>query len=161
MPFGGKIRQIVVDLDTRAAGEGLAPIDVVNAINAQNLILPGGTAKIGTHEYDVQMNGSTQTVAALNDLPVKTIGGTVVYVRDVAHVRDGYAPQTNIVRVDGKRAALLTVEKTGSASTLTIIDQVKAMLPKIAAGLPKALHISPLDDQSVFVKAAVASCARR
>ncbi|KUY62052.1 efflux RND transporter permease subunit [Burkholderia sp. RF2-non_BP3] len=161
LPFGGKIRQIVVDLDTRALqAKGLAPIDVVNAINAQNLILPGGTAKIGTHEYNVQMNGSTQTVAALNDLPVKTIGGNVVYVRDVAHVRDGYAPQTNIVRADGKRAALLTVEKTGSASTLTIIDQVKAMLPKIAAGLPKALHIAPLDDQSVFVKAAVQGVVR-
>ncbi|MBR7962781.1 efflux RND transporter permease subunit [Burkholderia vietnamiensis] len=161
LPFGGKIRQIVVDLDTRALqAKGLAPIDVVNAINAQNLILPGGTAKIGTHEYNVQMNGSTQTVAALNDLPVKTIGGNVVYVRDVAHVRDGYAPQTNSVRADGKRAALLTVEKTGSASTLTIIDQVKAMLPKIAAGLPKALHITPLDDQSVFVKSAVQGVVR-
>ncbi|KVL35562.1 RND transporter [Burkholderia territorii] len=161
LPFGGKIRQIVVDLDTRALqAKGLAPIDVVNAINAQNLILPGGTAKIGTREYNVQMNGSTQTVAALNNLPVKTIGGNVVYVRDVAHVRDGYAPQTNIVRADGKRAALLTVEKTGSASTLTIIDQVKAMLPKIAAGLPKALHISTLGDQSVFVKAAIQGVVR-
>ncbi|MCU9953447.1 efflux RND transporter permease subunit [Burkholderia sp. BKH01] len=161
LPFGGKIRQIVVDLDTRALqAKGLAPIDVVNAINAQNLILPGGTAKIGTREYNVQMNGSTQTVAALNNLPVKTIGGSVVYVRDVAHVRDGYAPQTNIVRADGKRAALLTVEKTGSASTLTIIDQVKAMLPKIAAGLPKALHISALGDQSVFVKAAIQGVVR-
>ncbi|WP_175963422.1 efflux RND transporter permease subunit [Burkholderia pyrrocinia] len=161
LPFGGKIRQIVVDLDTRALqAKGLAPIDVVNAINAQNLILPGGTAKIGTREYNVQMNGSTQTVAALNNLPVKTIGGSVVYVRDVAHVRDGYAPQTNIVRADGKRAALLTVEKTGSASTLTIIDQVKAMLPKIEAGLPKALHISALGDQSVFVKAAIQGVVR-
>ncbi|CAG9204443.1 efflux RND transporter permease subunit [Burkholderia vietnamiensis] len=161
LPYGGKIRQIVVDLDTRALqAKGLAPIDVVNAINAQNLILPGGTAKIGTHEYDVQLNGSTQTVAALNDLPVKTIGGSVVYVRDVAHVRDGYAPQTNIVRADGKRAALLTVEKTGSASTLTIIDQVKAMLPKIAPGLPKALHIAALDDQSVFVKSAIQGVVR-
>ncbi|HEJ2439534.1 TPA: efflux RND transporter permease subunit [Burkholderia multivorans] len=161
LPFGGKIRQIVVDLDTRALqAKGLAPIDVVNAINAQNLILPGGTAKIGTREYNVQMNGSTQTVAALNNLPVRTVGGNVVYVRDVAHVRDGYAPQTNIVRADGRRAALLTVEKTGSASTLTIIDQVKAMLPKIEAGLPKALHIAPLDDQSVFVKAAVQGVVR-
>ncbi|HDR9287704.1 TPA: efflux RND transporter permease subunit [Burkholderia multivorans] len=161
LPFGGKIRQIVVDLDTRALqAKGLAPIDVVNAINAQNLILPGGTAKIGTREYNVQMNGSTQTVAALNNLPVRTVGGNVVYVRDVAPVRDGYAPQTNIVRADGRRAALLTVEKTGSASTLTIIDQVKAMLPKIEAGLPKALHIAPLDDQSVFVKAAVQGVVR-
>ncbi|SMG23089.1 efflux RND transporter permease subunit [Paraburkholderia susongensis] len=161
LPFGGKIREIVVDLDTRALqAKGLAPIDVVNAINAQNLILPGGTAKIGTREYNVQMNGSTQTVAALNNLPVKTVGGNVIYVRDVAHVRDGYAPQTNIVRSDGKRAALLTVEKTGSASTLTIISQVKAMLPQIAAGLPKALHISALGDQSVFVKSAIQGVVR-
>ncbi|WP_257146520.1 efflux RND transporter permease subunit [Burkholderia sp. JKS000303] len=161
LPFGGKVPEIVVDLNMRALqAKGLAPIDVVNAINAQNLILPGGTAKIGAREHNVQMNGSTQTVAALNDLPVKTVAGNVVYVRDVAHVRNGYAPQTNIVRSDGKRAALLTVEKTGSASTLTIIGQVKAMLPKIAASLPKALHITPLGDQSVFVKSAIQGVAR-
>ncbi|HEX3380756.1 MAG TPA: efflux RND transporter permease subunit [Paraburkholderia sp.] len=161
LPYGGKIRQIMVQLDPKALqAKGLAPIDVVNAVNAQNLILPGGTAKIGSREYNVEMNGSTQTVAALNDLPVKTVNGSVVYVRDVAHVIDGYAPQTNIVRADGKRAALLTVEKTGSASTLTIIDQVKAMLPKIAAGLPSALKITPLGDQSVFVKSAITGVVR-
>ncbi|SAL21571.1 acriflavin resistance protein [Caballeronia choica] len=161
LPFGGKIRQIMVELDPKALqAKGLAPIDVVNAVNAQNLILPGGTAKIGSREYNVEMNGSTDTVAKLNDLPVKTVKGGVVYVRDVAHVIDGYAPQTNIVRSDGKRAALLQVEKTGSASTLTIIQQVKAMLPKIAAGLPKALKITPLSDQSVFVKAAISGVVR-
>ncbi|MBW0449948.1 efflux RND transporter permease subunit [bacterium M00.F.Ca.ET.228.01.1.1] len=161
LPFGGKIRQIMVELDPKALqAKGLAPIDVVNAVNAQNLILPGGTAKIGSREYNVEMNGSTQTVAALNDLPIKTVQGGVVYVRDVAHVIDGYAPQTNIVRSDGKRAALLQVEKTGSASTLTIIQQVKDMLPKISAGLPKALHIIPLSDQSVFVKAAISGVVR-
>src|ERR1700761_7465539 len=161
LPFGGKVRQIMVDIDPRALqAKGLAPIDVVNAVNAQNLILPGGTAKIGAREYNVQMNGSTDTVAALNDLPVKTVAGGVVYVRDVAHVRDGYAPQTNIVRSDGKRAALLTIEKSGSTSTLTIIQQVKAMLPHIAAGLPSALHITALSDQSVFVKSAVVGVAR-
>ncbi|MFM0012762.1 efflux RND transporter permease subunit [Paraburkholderia sediminicola] len=161
LPFGGKVRQIMVDIDPRALqAKGLAPLDVVNAVNAQNLILPGGTAKIGTKEYNVQMNGSTDTVAALNDLPIKTVGGGVVYVRDVAHVRDGYAPQTNIVRSNGKRAALLTVEKSGSTSTLTIIQQVKAMLPHIAAGLPSALHITALSDQSVFVKSAVVGVAR-
>ncbi|WP_175691959.1 efflux RND transporter permease subunit, partial [Burkholderia anthina] len=155
LPFGGKVRSIVVDLDPRALqAKGLSPIDVVNAVNAQNLILPGGSAKIGAREYNVQMNGSTQTIAALNDLPVKTAGGGVIYLRDVAHVRDGYIPQTNIVRADGKRAALLTVEKTGSASTLSIIGEVKALLPQIAAGLPKALSITPLADQSVFVKSA-------
>jgi multidrug efflux pump subunit AcrB len=161
LPYGGKIRQIMVELDPAKLQEkGLAPVDVVNAVNAQNLILPGGTAKIGTREYNVEMNGSTQTVDALNNLPIKTVKGDVVYVRDVAHVIDGFAPQTNIVRSDGKRAALLQVEKTGSASTLTIISQVKAMLPKIAAGLPKALKITPLSDQSVFVKSAISGVVR-
>ncbi|SAL57820.1 acriflavin resistance protein [Caballeronia turbans] len=161
LPYGGKIRQIMVELDpAKLQAKGLAPVDVVNAVNAQNLILPGGTAKIGTREYNVEMNGSTQTVAALNDLPIKTAKGDVIYVRDVAHVIDGFAPQTNIVRSDGKRAALLQVEKTGSASTLTIIGQVKAMLPKIAAGLPKALKITPLSDQSVFVKSAISGVVR-
>ncbi|NIE63478.1 efflux RND transporter permease subunit [Burkholderia sp. Ax-1719] len=161
LPFGGKVRQIMVDIDPHALqAKGLAPLDVVNAINAQNLILPGGTAKIGTREYNVQMNGSTDSVAALNNLPVKTVNGSVVYVRDVAHVRDGYAPQTNIVRSDGKRAALLTVEKTGSTSTLSIISQVKSLLPHIAAGLPKALTITPLGDQSVFVKSAIGGVVR-
>ncbi|AQH00764.1 RND transporter [Burkholderia sp. KK1] len=161
LPYGGKIRQIMVELDpARLQAKGLAPVDVVNAVNAQNLILPGGTAKIGTREYNVEMNGSTQTVAALNDLPIKTANGDVIYVRDVAHVIDGFAPQTNIVRSDGKRAALLQVEKTGSASTLTIIGQVKAMLPKIEAGLPKALKITPLSDQSVFVKSAISGVVR-
>ncbi len=161
LPYGGKIRQIMVQLNPRALqSKGLAPVDVVNAVNAQNLILPGGTAKIGSREYNVEMNGSTQTVAALNDLPIKTVNGSVVYVRDVAHVIDGYAPQTNMVRADGKRAALLTVEKTGSASTLAIIQQVKGMLPKIAAGLPSALKITPLSDQSVFVKSAISGVVR-
>src|SRR6202049_3706637 len=161
LPFGGKVRQIMVDIDSRALqARGLSPLDVVNAVNAQNLILPGGTAKIGAREYNVQMNGSTESVAALNNLPIKTVKGGVVYVRDVAQVRDGYAPQTNIVRSEGKRAALLTVEKTGSTSTLTIISQIKAMLPKISAGLPQALHLTPLSDQSVFVKSAVTGVVR-
>ncbi|WP_118183860.1 efflux RND transporter permease subunit [Paraburkholderia phosphatilytica] len=161
LPFGGKVRQIMIDIDPRALqAKGLAPIDVVNAVNAQNLILPGGTAKIGSREYNVQMNGSTDSVAALNNLPIKTVAGGVVYVRDVAQVRDGYAPQTNIVRSDGKRGALLTIEKSGNASTLTIIQQVKAMLPHIAAGLPSALKITPLSDQSVFVKSAITGVAR-
>ncbi|MFC0401888.1 efflux RND transporter permease subunit [Paraburkholderia rhizosphaerae] len=161
LPFGGKVRQVMVELDPAALqAKGLAPLDVVNAVNAQNLILPGGTAKIGTREYNVELNGSTNTIAELNNLPIKTVNGGVVYVRDVAHVIDGYAPQTNIVRSDGKRAALLEVEKTGSASTLTIIQQVKDRLPKIAAGLPSSLKITPLSDQSVFVKSAVDGVVR-
>jgi len=161
LPFGGKVRQIMVDIDSRALqARGLSPLDVVNAVNAQNLILPGGTAKIGALEYNVNLNGSTQTVEALNDLPVSMSGGKVIYVRDVAHVRDGYAPQTNIVRTNGTRSALLQIEKSGNASTLTIIAQVKAMLPQIAAGLPKALGIQPVSDQSVFVSSAVSGVVR-
>src|SRR6202790_4535431 len=158
LPFGGKVRQIMVDIDSRALqARGLSPLDVVNA---QNLILPGGTAKIGTLEYNVNMNGSTQTVEALNDLPVSTSGGKVIYVRDVAHVRDGYEPQTNIVRTNGSRSALLQIEKSGNASTLAIIANVKGMLPQIAAGLPKALGIQPVSDQSVFVSSAVSGVVR-
>ncbi|KAH0437392.1 hypothetical protein KCU90_g3876, partial [Aureobasidium melanogenum] len=161
LPFGGKIREIMVNIDPRLLqAKGLGPLDVVNSVNVQNLILPGGTAKIGTREYNVQLNGSTESVAALNNLPIKTVKGGVIYVRDVAQVTDGFAPQTNIVRSDGKRAALLTVEKTGSTSTLTIISQIKAMLPKIAAGLPKELKIEPLSDQSVFVQSAITGVVR-
>src|SRR6202022_4382734 len=156
LPFGGKVRQVMVDINSQALqSKGLSPLDVVNAVNAQNLILPGGTAKIGTFEYNVNLNGSTPTVEALNDLPIKATPDGVIYIRDVAHVRDGFAPQTNIVRTDGNRSALLEIEKSGTASTLTIIGQVKAMLPQIAAGMPKALTIKPVSDQSVFVSAAV------
>jgi multidrug efflux pump subunit AcrB len=161
LPFGGKVRQIMVDIDSAALqARGLSPLDVVNAVNAQNLILPGGTAKIGSLEYNINLNGSTPTVQALNDLPVSTSGGRVIYVHDVAHVRDGYAPQTNIVRTNGTRSALLQIEKSGNASTLAIIAQVKSMLPQIAAGLPKALGIQPVSDQSVFVSAAVSGVVR-
>nr|WP_315598395.1 efflux RND transporter permease subunit [uncultured Cupriavidus sp.] len=156
LPYGGKVRQVMVDLNVPALqARGLAPLDVVNAINAQNLILPGGTAKIGALEYRVDLNGSTQTVAALNDLPVRSGPNGTVYVRDVAQVRDGYAPQTNVVRHDGKRAALLEVEKTGNASTLTVVSQINALLPHITAGLPKSLQVQPLSDQSVFVVSAI------
>src|SRR6202171_2003764 len=161
LPFGGKVRQIMVDIDSRALqARGLSPLDVVNAVNAQNLILPGGTAKIGTLEYNVNLNGSTPTVEALNDLPVSTSGGKVIYVRDVAHVRDGYAPQTNIVRTNGTRSALLQIEQSANASTLSITANVKAMLPQIAAGLPKALEIKPVSDQSVFVSSAISGVVR-
>jgi CzcA family heavy metal efflux pump len=155
-PYGGKQRQIQVDLDTAALqSKGLSPLDVVNAISVQNLILPAGTAKIGTYEYQVDMNGSPQTVAELNDLPIKAIGGSTIYVRDVANVRDGYPPQTNIARVDGKRSALLSIMKNGNASTLDIIAGIKALLPQILAGLPPTLEVKPLSDQSIFVKASI------
>jgi multidrug efflux pump subunit AcrB len=160
-PFGGKLRQVTVDIDSKALqAKGLSPLDVVNAVNAQNLILPAGTAKIGTREYDVDINGSPKSIAELNDLPIKTVRDNTVYIRDVAYVHDGYAPQTNIVRHDGARAALLTIQKTGSASTLDIVAQVKALLPQIALTLPPALNIEPLADQSLFVKAAVQGVIR-
>jgi multidrug efflux pump subunit AcrB len=161
LPFGGKVRQIMVDIDPSALqAHGLSPLDVVNAVNAQNLILPGGTAKIGALEYNVNLNGSPTTVDALNLMPVKATDGGVTYLRDVATVRDGFAPQTNIVRVDGTRSALLQVEKSGDASTLDIIASVKSLLPRIAAGLPKALDIKPVSDQSVFVSSAVQGVVR-
>ncbi len=160
-PYGGKPRQIQVDLDPPALqAKGLSPQDVVNAISAQNLILPTGTAKIGSFEYDVGMNGSPQTVRELNNLPIKSIGNTTIYISDVAHVRDGNPPQTNIVRVNGQRASLLTVEKTGNASTLDIVSGIKRMLPQIRASLPASLEIRPLADQSLFVRASIQGVVR-
>jgi multidrug efflux pump subunit AcrB len=160
-PYGGKQRQIQVDLNTTALqSKGLSPNDIVTAINLQNLILPAGTAKIGTFEYEVDMNGAPQTVAELNDLPVKTVGTTTIYIHDVANVRDGFPPQTNIVRVNGQRSALMTILKSGDASTLDIISSVKSLLPTIKASLPPALVIAPLSDQSVFVKASIVGVVR-
>ncbi|MFZ0881923.1 MAG: efflux RND transporter permease subunit [Candidatus Acidiferrales bacterium] len=160
-PYGGKQRQIQVDLNTGALqSKGLSPLDVVNAINLQNLILPAGTAKIGTFEYEVDMNGAPLTVSELNDLPIKQSGTSTIYIHDVANVRDGFPPQTNIVRVNGQRSSLMVVLKAGDASTLDIISGVKALLPTIAAGLPPALRITPLSDQSIFVKASIVGVVR-
>ena len=160
-PYGGKQRQVQVDLDTAALqSKGLSPLDVVNAISVQNLILPAGTSKIGPFEYQVDMNGSPQTIQELNDLPIKAVGGSTIYVRDVAYVRDGFPPQTNIVRVDGKRSALMSIQKNGNASTLDIISGIKALLPQILAGLPPALEVKPLSDQSVFVKVSIDGVVR-
>ena len=155
-PYGGKQRQIEIDLNTAALqSKGLSAVDVVNAVSAQNLILPAGTSKIGAMEYDVELNGSPQTVAELNQLPIKTIGNTTIYIRDVAYVRDGFPPQTNIVRVDGQRASLLTIIKTGNSSTLDIISGIKRLLPQVQAGLPPELQIKALADQSLFVRASI------
>ena len=155
-PYGGKQRQVQVDLDTNALqSKGLSPLDVVNAISAQNIILPSGTSKIGAFEYAVDTNSSPTTVAELNQLPIKTTGSTTIYIRDVAYVRDGFPPQTNIVRVNGQRSVLLTVLKSGQNSTLDIIAGVKSLLPQIAAGLPPQLHINALADQSLFVRASI------
>ena len=160
-PYGGKQRQIQVDIDQHALRAlGLSAQDVNNAISAQNLILPSGTEKIGEYEYNIQLNGSPDAVKDLNDLPVKAINGTTIYVHDVANVRDGYPPQTNIVRVDGTRAVLMTVQKSGSASTLDIINRVKDKLPIIRASSPPDMEIKAIGDQSIFVKAAVSGVIR-
>jgi CzcA family heavy metal efflux pump len=155
-PYGGKIRQVQVDLDIpRLQANGLSPNDIVSAINSQNLITPSGSAKIGPLEYQVEMNSSPQTIGELNDLPVKTVNGSTIYLRDVAHVRDGFAPQTNIVRQDGVRGTLMSIYKIGSASTLTIVAAVKGILPIAAQSLPKDVTIKPLFDQSLFVRASI------
>jgi multidrug efflux pump subunit AcrB len=155
-PYGGKNPLVSVDLDTQALqAKGLTPSDVVNAINAQNLVLPGGTAKIGTTEYTVNMNGSPDTIEGLNNMPVRTTGGATLLLSEVAHVRRGFAPQTNIARHDGSRGVLLTVLKNGGASTLEIVNSLFALLPAASAALPADLKITPLFDQSVFVKAAI------
>ena len=155
-PYGGKIRQIQVDLDLpKLQAYGLGPNDIVNAVNAQNIILPSGTIKMGSLEYNVEMNGTPQTIAELNDLPVKTTNGSTLYMRDVAHIRDGFAPQTNIVRANGNRGALMSIYKNGNASTLQIVAGVKRIVEQAAQALPPALKITSLFDQSLFVRASI------
>jgi multidrug efflux pump subunit AcrB len=161
-PYGGKQRQVMVDLNTAALqSKGLSALDVVNAISVQNLILPTGTSKIGSREYDVSIpNAAPQTIADLNRIPIKTIGGTTIYISDVAWVRDGFPPQTNIVRVNGQRSVLLTIQKAGNASTLNVISGIKALLPQIEATVPPQLKIQPLADQSIFVRSAISGVVR-
>ncbi len=161
-PYGGKQRQVQVDLNTTALqSKGLSALDVVNAISMQNLILPTGTAKIGPKEYDVAIpNAAPQTIPDLNRIPIKTIGGTTIYMKDVAWVRDGFPPQTNIVRVNGKRSVLLTIQKAGNASTLNVVAAIKALLPQIAQTVPPQLKMTPLADQSIFVRGAISGVVR-
>ena len=161
-PYGGKQRQVQVDLNTTALqSKGLSPLDVVNAISIQNLVLPTGTSKIGSREYDVAIpNAAPQTIADLNRIPIKTIGGTTIYIKDVAWVRDGFPPQTNIVKVNGQRSVLLTIQKAGDASTLNVISGIKAILPQIRETVPPQLQISPLADQSIFVRGAISGVVR-
>jgi CzcA family heavy metal efflux pump len=155
-PYGGKQRTIMVDLNTSALqAKGLSPLDVVNTINSQNLILPAGTAKIGTYEYQVDMNGSPTDIEGLNNLPIKTVDNSTIYIKDVGNVRDGFTPQTNIVRVNGQRAALMSILKLGDASTLDVISGVRKILPSIEATLPVHINIHALSDQSLFVKASI------
>ncbi len=155
-PYGGKNRLISVDLDTQALqARGMSGADVVNAINAQNLILPSGTAKMGATEYTVKMNGSPEEISGLGDLPIRTVNGATTYLRDVAAVRDGFSPQVNIVRQNGVRGVLLSVLKNGGASTLDIMASLNTLLPRVASTLPEDVKITQLFDQSLFVKAAI------
>src|SRR5260370_12937993 len=143
----------MVNLNQRMLqAKGLSPNDVLTALNNQNLILPGGTVKMGDFEYDVDLNADVKTVQELNDLPIKTVGASKIYLRDVATVSDGFAPQTNIVRQDGNRGALVTVFKAGDASTIDLVKGVRQMLPRVAQTLPPDLKIQPLSDQSIFVR---------
>ena len=160
-PFGGKQRQVMVDLDLHALqGYGLAPSDVTNAITAQNLTEPSGQAKMGNIQYTMELNATPTTIDALNHIPIKVVNGTPVLVQDVAFVRDGYQVQQNIVRQNGSRSALLTVLKNGNASTLSVVNTVKSLLPGIRAAAPPDLHITPLFDQSVFVSGAISDVLR-
>jgi len=161
-PYGGKQRYLEIDLDYKALqGYGLTPYDVVNTINAQNLILPAGTQKIGLFEYQVGLNASPDTMGRLNAIPIKTLpDGTTIRIRDVAHIYNGSTPQTNIVRIDGKRAVLLVVQKTGTASTLAVVQGIKGLIPPLKTTLPPALNIIPLADQSIFVTGAIDGVAR-
>ena len=160
-PYGGKVRQIQVDINPRALQSyGLSAEDVVTALSAQNLITPVGTEKIGKFEYIVGLNDAPAQIAALNDLPIRKVNGTLVTIRDVAYVHDGSPPQTNLVRVDGSHAVLMTIQKSGSASTLDVIGGVKALLPRLRDSLPASLNLAAVGDQSAFVSAAVSGVVR-
>ena len=155
------MRQIVVDLDPDALyAKQLSAIDVSNAVNLQNLILPAGDVKIGDREYQVRLNSSPEVLSEMNNLPIKTVNGATVYLKDVAKVRDGFSVQTNIVRTNGTRGALLTIMRNGQASTLDIVNQVKAALPKILAAMPPELKVRQLFDQSLFVRASINGVVR-
>ena len=160
-PYGGKTRQILVDVDTTALhANGLSASDINTAVGNQNLILPAGTEKIGSYEYNIKLNASPKTIAEFNDLPVKSDHGSTLYLRDVAHVRDGFAPQTNIVHVNGQRALLMTVLKTGAASTLDVISRIKETMPMVRKGLPDTLDVQLIGDQSLFVQSAIDGVVR-
>jgi len=160
-PYGGKNRLVSVDLDlTALKAKNLAPVDVVNALTAQNLVLPSGTAKIGGTEYPIDLNTSPEVMSELGDLPIKTVHGAVIHLSDVAQVRDGYQPQQNVVRNEGVRGALLTVYKSGAASTLEVVSGIKKALPRVLAGLPPDLSVQEFSDQSIFVRSAISGVIR-
>jgi multidrug efflux pump subunit AcrB len=161
LPYGGKQRQVMINMDHNLMqARNVSPTDVLNAVNAQNLILPGGTVKLGKSELDVRANTSPRTVAELNDLPIKQVGNTTIYLRDVATVSDGFALQTNVVRQDGHRGVLMSIIKAGTASTLSVVSGVKNLLPRVATIVPPELKMTPLADQSIFVQGAVSGVIR-
>ncbi|HEY1507181.1 MAG TPA: efflux RND transporter permease subunit [Stellaceae bacterium] len=160
-PFGGKQRQVMVYVNpSLLLSKGLAPTDILNAVTNQNLVLPGGPAKIGALEYDTRLNGAPRTVAELNNLPIKQVGNSTIYLRDVATVSDGFTPQTNIVRQDGQRGVLVSILKAGMASTIDVVKGIRNALPQIAQTVPPELKMTPLGDQSIFVSAAVSGVIR-
>src|ERR1700746_1269094 len=160
-PYGGKQRQIMIDLNPNLLqAKGLSPQDVLLAVQQQNVILTSGPAKIGEFEYDDRVNSSLRTVPEFSDLPIRVVGNSTIYLRDVANVRDGFAPQTNIARQDGSRGVLLSILKAGNASTLDVVKGVRGLLPRVAQTLPRELKIRPLADQSVFVRSAVSGVIR-
>src|SRR6201996_2169457 len=155
-PYGGKQRQISINMDqTAMQSKGIAPGDVLNALALQNVVMPSGTIKVGQSEYDVRSNGAPRTVQELADIPVRQVNGTTVYLRDVSSVSDGFQVQTNIVRQDGKRGVLVTILKNGNSSTLNVVAGIRALLPRVASTVPPQLKMTPLSDQSFFVRAAV------
>jgi multidrug efflux pump subunit AcrB len=159
--YGGKQRSIMVNLNPKLLqAKGLSPSDVLNALNQQNVVEPGGTAKIGSNEYDIRLNSAPSTVQGLANLPIKQVNGALVYVKDVASVADGFIPQTNIVRQDGRRGVLISVLKSGSASTLSVVQGVLGMLPRVAAGLPSNLKITPINNQANFVRGSITGVVR-
>lgn len=160
-PYGGKTRQVQVDIDPVALqSKGLSAQDVGNAIAAQNQITPAGFVKIGNFQYILKLNNAPSSIDELNDIPVKTVNGATIYMRDVAHVRDGSPPQTNIVHVNGARSVLMTILKSGATSTLAIVEGIKSRLPALQEVLPPSLKIVPVNDQSIFVKAAISGVVR-
>jgi CzcA family heavy metal efflux pump len=160
-PFGGKLRQVMINLNPGLLqSKGLSPQDVLSVVNRQSLVLPSGTAKIGQSEYDIRLNDMPREISEMNTLPIKHVNGTTVYLRDVATVAQGFAPQTNVVRQDGHRGVLVTIIKSGSASTLDVVSGIRKLLPRLATTLPPALKIELLNDQSVFVRAAVSGVIR-
>ena len=160
-PYGGKQRQVMINLDAgRLQSKGLSPEDIIAAMALQNLILPSGTAKIGQEEYDVRLNASPRTTAELGDIPIKQVKGTTLYLRDVASVADGFAPQTNIARQDGRRGVLMSILKSGTASTLDVVSGIRRLLPRVAQTIPPELRMELLGDQSIFVRGAISGVIR-